>query len=244
MKRPDNISSCDWKLLQSKYSNMENVIKKIKQNYPIQYLIGYVDFFDNKIEVNKNVLIPRFETETLVEKTLSYIEKLKLKKSSVLEIGTGSGCISIALKNEIDSLEITAMDISSEALKLAKKNAKSNKVKINFIIKNLFKFNLLNKYDILISNPPYIKMGEKIDPKTDYEPKIALYADETGNNFYEKIFEVALKCLNPKHLITLEIEETQGKELKSMAKKYFPTDKIVIEKDLPGKDRFLFIYSE
>lgn len=244
MMQPNNINKKDLEMLKEKYVDIKPVIDKINNDYPIQYLIGNVDFYGNIINVNKNVLIPRFETETLVEKTISYINKLKLHNESVLEIGTGSGCISITLKKQIPNLEITAIDISKKALILAKKNAKINKTKINFIYKDLFKYNIVNKYAVLISNPPYIKLGDEIDVKTNYEPKIALYADETGLIYYKKIFEIGKKHLYRKFLISLEIEENQGKKLKALAKEYFPTSKILIEQDLCEKDRYLFIFSE
>ncbi len=156
------INKQDLILLKERYKNIDKVLKKIEKGYPIQYLIGNVNFCGYHINVNKHVLIPRFETEYLVEKTVQYLKKLKFKKASILEIGTGSGCISISLKKELPSLEITAIDISKKALKLAKKNAKLNKVKIHFIKKNLFKLNLINKYDCIISNPPYILPKEKL----------------------------------------------------------------------------------
>lgn len=239
----DKINKKDLELLKKKYKNLSKVKSKLRENYPIQYLIGHVDFYGRKIKVNKNVFIPRYETEYLVEKTIKYIDKLKLNNSSVLEIGTGSGCISIILKLERPTLEITAIDINKKALSLAKKNAKQNKVKINFIFKNVFKYNMINTYDILISNPPYIKLGDVIDPKTQYEPQNALYSDKSGLLYYKQIFEIAKKHLNKKHFIALEIEETLGKELKKIAKEYFPKDKIKIEKDLTKKERYIFIYN-
>lgn len=244
MKKPDNISKNDWQLLTQKYRNLDPIIKKIDQDYPIQYLIGHVNFYGLKILVNKNVLIPRFETETLIEKTIKYINKLKLKQASVLEIGAGSGCIGITLKKELGTLEITAIEISRKALKVAKKNAKLNKCKINFINKDIFKYNLVNQYDVIISNPPYIKEGESIDPKTKYEPQIAIYGGADGLMFFEQILQVAKRSLNLKHLVALEIGEEQASNLKKLAKKYFPKDKILIEKDLANKNRYLFIINE
>lgn len=244
MNKPDNISLNDWRHLERKYKNLEQVVQKINQGYPIQYLIGDVDFYGQQILVNENVLIPRFETETLVDKTIIYIDKLGLDKASVLEIGTGSGCISIALKRNQPSLEITAIDISRKAVTLAKKNARINKTKINFIQKNLFKFNLVNNYDVLISNPPYLINGEDVDGKTKYEPSIALYADKTGLNFYVKIFDIAKEILNKKFLIALEIDEDRAAEVKNLAFKNFPKSKIKIEKDLNKKNRYVFVYSE
>lgn len=244
MEKPEHITENDWKALQRKYQNLEPIIKKINSGYPVQYLIGDVDFFGNQILVNENVLIPRFETETLVDKTLNYIQKLKLNNASLLEIGTGSGCISISIQKANKKIDITATDISSKALSLAKKNTKLNKVKINFINKDLFKLRLINKYDILISNPPYLIKGEKIDFKTKHEPSIALYADKTGLNFYLKIFELATTVLNKKFLIALEIDEDRGLELKKIATQFFPKSNVKLEKDLNNKIRYLFIYTE
>lgn len=245
MEKPDNITKNDWKLLKAKYKNLKKVKKKLDKNYPVQYLIGNVDFFGYKINVNKNVLIPRFETETLVEKTLDYIEKYKLNNSSVLDVGTGSGCISIVLKKEIDTLDVTSLDISKKALKVAKKNAKNNKAKITLIHHDIFKFKPVNKYDILISNPPYIAEDDKVSENIKYEPKIAIFP--SGNDvlkYYKHILNTCNNYLNKKNIIAFEIGEKQGKELKSIAKKKFPKSKITVEKDLACKDRYLFIINE
>ena len=244
MKKPNNVTPNDWQLIQKKYRNIKWVLKKIAHNYPIQYLIGHVNFYGNKIMVNKNVLIPRYETETLIAKTLEYLDALNLVPESALEIGTGSGCISITLKKQKPIVEITAIEISRKALKLAKKNAKYNKCKINFIKKDMFKYHPFNKYDILISNPPYIREKDIIDPQTSFEPNLALYGGKDGLKYYEQIFKIAKSSLKPKHLIALEIGEEQGKALKKLAKKHFPKDVIKIEKDLPGKDRYLFVYNK
>ena len=244
MKRPKNITKQDWILLENKYINLEPIVEKINNGYPVQYLIGNVDFYGYKILVNPRVLIPRFETETLVEKTIKHIKDLKLNKASLLEIGTGSGCISIALKKEIKSLEITAMDKSRKALKVAKKNGKLNKVNINFIKKDLFNYNLINKYDVIVSNPPYITKGDKVSINTKYEPEMAIYVNNDPLEFYKKIFEIGLTSLNPKSLIALEIDENEGPNLKKLAKEYYPKAKILLNKDLAGKDRYLFIINE
>ena len=200
-------------------------------------MIGNVDFYGYKIMVNKNVLIPRFETETLVEKTLKYIDEYKFNKASVLEIGTGSGCISVALKKEKEDLEITATDISIGALKIAKKNAKLNKCKITFIKQDVNKCKLFNNYDVLISNPPYLK-------ETRFEPHNALFGGKDGLKFYPVIFGVAKKYLNKKFLIALEIDEDNGKEIKTLAKEAFPKAKVKLEKDLTGRDRYIFVINE
>ena len=244
MKKPKNISKLDWQLLQKKYKNLEPILEKINNHYPIQYLIGNVDFYGYQIKVNPNVLIPRFETETLVEKTIDYIRKLDLLNASLLDIGTGSGCISIALKGEIESLEISAIDISRKAISVAKKNAKDNKLKINFICKDVFKYNLINNFDIIVSNPPYIIPGDDVSPEIKYEPKKAIYIKNNPLEYYEKILEIGKKHLNKKNLIALEIDEEQGDNIKKIAKKEFPKAKINIEKDLAGKNRFIFIIND
>ena len=244
MEKPTKITDNDWKLLKVKYKNLKRVVKKIEKNYPVQYLIGNVDFYGYKINVNKNVLIPRFETETLVEKTIKKIKDLKLTNKSLLEIGTGSGCISITLKKELEDLNITSIDISAKALRLAKKNAKYNRANITFLKQNIFKFMPINKYDILVSNPPYITQTDEVDESIKYEPKNAIYADNEGLIFYEHILSTCGKYLNKKNLIAFEIGNKQGKKIQQLAQKYFPNSKISIEKDLSNRDRFVFIINE
>jgi len=241
MKKPEDITKHDWQLLREKYVNLEKVVEKIEAGYPVQYLIGHVNFCGLRIDVNKHVLIPRFETEYLIEKTINYIDKFGFEEASLIDIGTGSGCIAIALKKEFYDMDVTAIDISAKAINLAKKNAKYNKCKINFIKKNMFKYNLINKYNVLISNPPYMLETDDVDPKLKYEPSIAIYG---GLEYFEQIFKIAKESLYEKYLIALEIHEDLGKEVLSLAKKRFPKAKIKLEKDLTKKDRYLFIYSE
>ena len=243
MEKPESITTNDWKLLKAKYKNLNKVVKKINKNYPVQYLIGNVNFYGYNINVNKNVLIPRFETETLVEKTIEYIKKLKLENGSLIDLGTGSGCISIVLKKELESLNITGLDISNKALKLARKNAKNNKADINFIKENIFKFKPVNKYDILISNPPYITEDDEISPNIKYEPKKAIFTND-GLKYYRHIMSTCSNYLNNKNLIAFEIGDKQGKDLKKLAKDFFPKAKIKLERDLSGRDRYLFIINE
>lgn len=243
MEKPESITTNDWKLLKAKYKNLNKVVKKLNKNYPVQYLIGNVNFYGYNINVNKNVLIPRFETETLVEKTIEYIKKLKLENGSLIDLGTGSGCISIVLKKELETLNITGLDISNKALKLARKNAKNNKADINFIKENIFKFKPVNKYDILISNPPYITEDDEISPNIKYEPKKAIFTND-GLKYYRHIMSTCSNYLNKKNLIVFEIGDKQGKDLKKLAKDFFPKAKIKLERDLSGRDRYLFIINE
>lgn len=217
-------------------------IKQLQEGKPIQYIIGNVDFYGNIINVNENVLIPRFETELLVEKTIKYINQhFKNKKLSIIDLGTGSGCIAIALKKILTSLEVDALDISKEAIELAKKNAHQNKVSINFIEGNM-ENPLSKKYDVIISNPPYIYYGEEImDIVKNNEPHIALYAKENGIYYYHKIIKNLKNNLPNNYLIAFEIGHTQAKKIEELAIKYLDNPKIIIEKDYSGKDRFIFI---
>lgn len=220
---------------------LEDGIKRLNNGDPVQYIVGNVDFYGYKINVNKNVLIPRFETEELVFKTINLIKKNLNKNIKVLDIGTGSGCISIALKKEIPGLDITAVDISEDALVVAKNNALENNCEINFIKSDLFN-NIDDKYDLIISNPPYISYDEQImDIVKKNEPHLALYAKNNGLYFYEEIIKNSSNYLNDKNIIAFEIGYLQANEIKKMAHKYYPNANIIIEKDMQEKDRFVFI---
>ena len=225
--------------------DLEQAIKRYENGEPIQYIIGDVEFYKTIIKVNKNVLIPRPETEELVEKIIPLIKKhFKSSKLNVLDIGTGSGCIAIALQKELKELNIDAIDISSKALALAQTNAHDNYVQINFFKSNLFS-KVKNKYDIIISNPPYIKKDEPImDIVKNNEPHIALYAKDNGLYFYKKILQKAVKYLNNKFIIAFEIGETQGQEVLLLAQKAFPNATILLQQDFHHLDRYIFIINE
>lgn len=223
--------------------NIENDYELLVKGYPIQYLIGYVDFYGYKIKVTKDVLIPRYETEYLVEKIINYSKKIFNDKIKILDIGTGSGNIAITLKNKIDS-DVTACDISNNALNVARENAKNNNTNIEFIESDLFS-NINDKFDIIVSNPPYIDYNEKImDSVKEYEPNIALFAKDNGMFFYKEIIKNAKKYLNDRFIIAFEIGWWQGELIKDIAKEYFNNCKITIEKDLTGRNRYIFIISE
>ena len=224
-----------------KEDNLDEAIKRLNNGEPVQYIVGDVNFYGNIIKVNKNVLIPRRETEELVEKTQELIKNLFDKDISILDIGTGSGCIPITLKKIFPKSNITAIDISNKALEVAKNNALLNNVDIKYIQSDIFS-NINNKYDCIISNPPYLKEDDYImDIVKNNEPHIALYADNNGLYFYEEILKNANKYLNNKYLIAFEIGETQGEDIIKIAKKYFPNATIKLEKDLQKLDRFIFI---
>ena len=235
----NNIGASDLKLLKKIYhDNWDLALKKLQANYPIQYLIGYVDFYNTKINVNENVLIPRFETELLIEKTINFLKDKNY--NNLLDIGTGSGCISIALKKHLN-ITIDACDISNKALKLAKHNALENNTQINFFKLDILKNIPNKKYDCIISNPPYVKYEEYVSPETKYEPQIALYASNNGLEFYERILSIAPNILNKGGSIIFEIGATQKEDIKKIAQSYFKEAKISVYQDYNNLDRFMFI---
>lgn len=246
MKRPNNITKNDWILLCQKYPNEINkILKKIETGYPIQYLIGYVDFFNCQIIVNKNVLIPRFETELLVNYTIEKInDKFPLKNITILDCGTGSGCIAIKLKKTFCDSKVIAIDKSKKALRIAFSNAILNNVKIIFKNKT-FKAIKDKEIDVIISNPPYIGTDDEIEETVKkYEPKAALFAGRNGLLYYDQILKKSLKVLSKNYLICFEIGANQSEAITKLILNYYPQSNIEIKKDYCGKDRFVFITNQ
>lgn len=228
-----------------KYYNgdINNALKRLEMGEPVQYIVGNVDFFGYKINVDKRVLIPRFETEELVENTIKYIKKYFSLPVDILEVGTGSGCISIVLKKELENINITASDISSDALEVALSNAKENNADINFVNTDIYK-GINKKFDCIISNPPYISKNEKImDIVYNNESHLALFADNNGLYFYEEIIKNSKNILKDKYLICFEIGESEAESVTSYAYKYLNNPKVIVKKDLEKRDRMIFIHN-
>ena len=219
----------------------DKVLCELKSGKPIQYIIGNVNFYGNTIDVNESVLIPRFETELLVEKTITKIKKyFPNQKVSIIDLGTGSGCIAISLKKNLDAT-VDALDISKDALEVAKTNAQKNNAVINFINDDMTTYQR-KKYDIIISNPPYIRFDEPImDIVKNNEPQVALYAKEDGLYYYRKILENITNITNDKFLICFEIGLNQSTAIVDIAKKILDNVSINVEKDYSNKERFIFI---
>ncbi|MCI6002125.1 MAG: peptide chain release factor N(5)-glutamine methyltransferase [Tenericutes bacterium] len=221
-------------------TNLIKYQKELLNNKPIQYIVGNVNFYGNIIEVNEDVLIPRYETEFLVEKTISLAKKYFPQKIDILDLGTGSGCIAITLKKHLES-NIDALDISNKALSIARKNAQNNNVKINFLNKDIATYQE-KQYDLIISNPPYISEEEEImDLVKNNEPHIALYAKDNGLYFYKKIIDNLPLITKEKYLLALEIGYNQAIPITEYAKNKLKDINITVEKDLSNKDRYIFI---
>ena len=218
----------------------EEALKKLNEGYPVQYIIGNVDFYGNIINVNEEVLIPRFETEYLVYKTIKYLEKLNISNPKILEIGTGSGCISIALKKEIEC-NIISLDISDKAIDVAISNAKLNNVDIEFIVSDINTYTTQDKFDLIISNPPYVPYNSDVDEKTKYEPQNAIFAPDNGIYFYDVILKRLSNNLKDNYLISFEIGDSEGDIIKELANKYLPNSNVLVEKDYNNHERYVFI---
>lgn len=228
---------------------LEEIIKKGIEEYvsgkPVQHIVGYTYFYGYKMVVNGDVLIPRPETEELIGYVLAYYDEMfNGKKVDVVDVGTGSGNIAVALACEESNMKVWASDISFEALETAKVNAENNQANVTF-----YQGNMLDpfiekglKFDILVSNPPYIPDDEYVEPLVlDNEPNIALFGGNKGMKFYQEIFENAKKVLKEKAIMAFEHSHKTRLEMLELANTYFPEANSFVIKDLNGKDRFLIV---
>lgn len=223
--------------------NIEDGVKRLNNGEPVQYIVGNVDFYGYILNVNKNVLIPRRETEELVEEVIK--RSKTFNNPVIIDVGAGSGAIAITLSKELKCC-VYASDISDKALEVAKENSINNNADVTFLKGDMLKPYVENNImvDILVSNPPYIKEDEKIeDIVKNNEPHLALYAKNNGLEFYESILKNAKRVLNDKYLIAFEIGETQGEDIKDLVVKYLGNVNVEIKKDLSDKNRFVFVYN-
>ena len=223
----------------------QNLLRRAKRE-PIQHIEGEVSFFNCSLKVDPNVLIPRQETELLVEKIAQDLKNEPLDGKVLWDIGTGSGAIAIALKKIFPTLKVIASDLSEEALKIAKKNALQNNVEIEFKNGDLFEPFLNLKVDYIACNPPYIPEEEylKLEPEVrDYEPKLSLTSGSTGLEIYERIAKEINKYLIPGGKAYFEIGYDQGEAVKELFNSQ-RFDKVHFEKDFSSNDRFFFLELE
>ncbi|RAK20215.1 release factor glutamine methyltransferase [Flavobacterium aquaticum] len=253
LKRVDLVLNPNFELSEEEVEKWNTILTDLQQEKPIQYITGETWFYGLRFEVNENTLIPRPETEELVEWILNSPNIHHPSPINILDIGTGSGCIPISLKANLSQANVSAIDVSEKALEVAKRNAELNKVEINFIEANILEVEDLSQlpspiihhpssYNIIVSNPPYVRNLEKQEIKKnvlDYEPHLALFIEDTDALlFYRKIAQLALKNLTPNGLLFFEINQYLGKEtvelLENMGFK-----NIELKKDIYGNDRMI-----
>ena len=229
-------------LLISDEEELKEIIVELKTGKPYQQILGHTEFYGKKFFVDENVLIPRPETEELVELAISKIKNLKSKIQNLklLDVGTGSGIIPITLKKHFPDTEISAIDISEKALEIAQKNADFHQTEIKFLQADYLNTDLTEKYDVIISNPPYIGIDENTeieDSVKGFEPNIALFSPtQDALIFYRKIAKDCEKHLNENGLFFLEINQKLGKETLELFKNFSESELV---KDLSGNDRFV-----
>ena len=217
--------------------------KHIKEDVPLSHLVGFEYFYDRKYKVTKDVLSPRMETEELIYKVIEYVNASNKNKFKILDLCTGSGIIAITLKKELEqvSVDIIASDISEEALEVAKENSQSHDATIKFIKSDIFN-NIDDKFDIIVSNPPYIDRKDEVtmqDNVLNYDPHLALFAEEEGMYFYRKIIEQANDYLNENGVIFFEIGYDQKDKIIKLAD--MNGYSVEVYKDINGRDRMAFL---
>ncbi|MDO5616853.1 MAG: peptide chain release factor N(5)-glutamine methyltransferase, partial [Cruoricaptor ignavus] len=231
-------------LSEKEKESLEDAILKLKIGQPFQQILGETEFYGFLFFVNEHVLIPRPETEELLEFAINEIKNSTFQNQDfkILDIGTGSGIIPIVLKKHFPKAKISAIDISENALNVAKKNAEFHHMEINFIKKDFLSENLAESFDIIISNPPYIGKDEEVeiaDSVKHFEPNIALFSPTSDTLiFYRKIADFAEKSLTENGMIFLEINQKLGEETLALFQK-FKEKKLL--KDLSGNDRIVFV---
>lgn len=247
LTRMEQVSTKKNYLTCDQLESIDSITERLKQNEPVQYVLGEAWFAGMKLKVNKNVLIPRPETEELVDWVIKEIEnrKLKIENLSILDVGTGSGCIPIVLKKKLPDADITAIDVCSEALFTATENAIGHNTDINFILLDFLdaqKWNELTHYEIIVSNPPYIKQNElntMHDRVISFEPHLALFVPENDPlMFYKKLAGFSLTHLNPGGCLFVEINEALGNDVKNLFESSGFVN-IELKKDMQGKNRMI-----
>ncbi|HLO73625.1 MAG TPA: peptide chain release factor N(5)-glutamine methyltransferase [Flavobacterium sp.] len=244
MKRVDVALNPDFEISDEEVEKWNTILSELQQEKPIQYITNEAWFYGLRFEVNENTLIPRPETEELVEWIIqSQKSKVKSQKLEILDIGTGTGCIPISLKANLPQANVSAIDISEKVLEVAKRNAASNKVEINFIQTNILEVEDLNQpFDIIVSNPPYVRNLEKQEIKKnvlDFEPHLALFVEDTDALlFYRKIAQLSLKNLSLNGLLFFEINQYLGNETVELLEN-LGFKNIELKKDMYGNDRMI-----
>ena len=223
-------------------------LKRLSKHEPLAYVLGYDQFFGYDFIIDRRVFIPRPETEELTNEVLAVLDEeyADYRELTGLDLGTGSGVIAITLALEDARVSMTACDISAEALAVAAANGKRHKVAVRFINSDLFSGLPANQlFDFIVCNPPYIKDDEEIDNSVkDFEPALALYGGAAGLDYYKRILSEAGAYLKPEGFLAFEIAYDQAEVLTDLAVQSFPESRVLIKKDMMGKDRMLFIINK
>ena len=241
-KNPLELLTCLDEVISDEIVNTyRQEIEALEKGLPIQYVIGSVNFFGNKFYIDKNVLIPRFETEELVENTINYIKDYFKYPVDIIDLGCGSGVIGLTLEKKVSTKTVDLVDIDKKVLEVTKKNVENLNSNAN-IIESDFLSNITKKYDVIISNPPYIETNEEIEEIVkNNEPHLALYGGEDGLDCYRKILSNINSHMKDKCIIAFEIGYKQANKIEELVNKTIENAKVIIKKDLSGKDRMLFI---
>ena len=244
LKRIDLALQPDLVLSENEINNWNIILEQLKKEIPVQYLLGKTSFYGLDFEVNPNVLIPRQETEELVQWIIeSCNEKAKSQELKIVDIGTGSGCIAISIAKNIADSKVFAIDVSENALATAQKNAEINNVVVTFLNKNILETtDLEQQFDIIVSNPPYVRNLEKQEIKKnvlDNEPHLALFVDDNDALiFYKKIAQLALLNLSENGALYFEINQYLGKEMIELLEE-MNFKNVELRKDIYGNDRMI-----
>lgn len=217
-------------------------LEKVIMDYPPQYVIGSVEFYGERLEVTEATLIPRPETEELVDECL---KQNKEETANVLDIGTGSGAIAIALKTHRPKWRVSAVDVSQAALKVAKRNAEKLSTDISFYEGDLLAPVQEEQFDIILSNPPYVAVEEwrEMDASVrKFEPKLALFADQNGLAIYQRLAQEIPRCLSAKGQVFLEIGYRQGNAVQTLFQAAFPNKIVTVKQDMQGLDRIIWVH--
>ncbi|MCO6148418.1 peptide chain release factor N(5)-glutamine methyltransferase [Flavobacterium sp. NRK1] len=240
-KRTDLALNPDAELSADEVEKWNVIVNALEKQKPIQYIFGKAHFYGLEFEVNENTLIPRPETEELVEWIIG--ESKHKGQINVLDIGTGTGCIAISLAKNLTDAAVSAIDVSEKALTTAKRNAQHNNTQVNFILKDILAAETLPQtYDVIVSNPPYVRNLEKAEIKENvlkYEPHLALFVDDNDALiFYRKIALLAKAQLSPNGRLYFEINQYLGTETVQMLEDFGFTN-VVLKKDMYGNDRMV-----
>lgn len=243
-KRIDLALEPNFSINENEVEKWNAIIAQLKQEKPIQYILGETEFYGLRFLVNENTLIPRPETEELVDLIINRQKaKVKSKKLKILDVGTGSGCIAISLVKNLPEAKIFALDVSEKALETAKKNAEINKVEVEFLHQSILETeDLKQQFDIIVSNPPYVRNLEKEEIKKnvlEYEPHLALFVEDNDPLiFYRKIAQLAQKNLSENGKLYFEINQYLGKETVELLES-LGFQNIELIKDVYGNDRMI-----